>query len=83
MKFSTKGQGCVECRGSGFDGRIAAYELLQVSNELKKLLHSGTSTQGVNEQAIKDGMIPLTANALELARQKVIPLEEVYRVRLE
>ena len=78
-----KGQGCVECRGSGFDGRIAAYELLQVSNELKKLLHSGTSTQGVNEQAIKDGMIPLTANALELARQRVIPLEEVYRVRLE
>lgn len=78
-----KGQGCEKCRGSGCSGRIAANELLQFGDDMKRLLHSGISTQEVHEQAVKDGMVPLTANALALARSKITSLEEVYRVRLD
>ena len=78
-----KGKGCEKGRDTGFKGHIAAYELLQFSSEMKELLHSGISALVVHEQAVKDGMVPLTEHALTLARSKIIPLEEVYRVRLE
>ena len=78
-----KGRGCDKCRGTGYLGRVAVYELLQFSGELRKLIHAGITTQEVHAQAVEDGMVPLTDNALALARTKMTSLEEVYRVRLE
>jgi type IV pilus assembly protein PilB len=78
-----KGRGCDQCRGTGYSGRIAVYELLQFSGELRSMIHAGITTQEVHQQAVKDGMVPLTQNALALARTKKTSLEEVYRVRLE
>lgn len=78
-----KGRGCEKCRGTGYKGRMAVYELLQFSPALRKLVHAETTTQEVHDQAVLDGMVPLTDNALALARTKKTSLEEVYRVRLE
>jgi len=78
-----KGRGCEKCRGTGYQGRKAVYELLQFSPALRKLIHAAVTTQEIHEQAVRDGMIPLTDNALALARTKETSLEEVYRVRLE
>jgi len=77
------GAGCDHCHGRGFAGRIAVYELLEVSSELRKLIRPDASAQEIEQQAQLDGMRPLTEGALELARQGVISLAEVYRVRLE
>ena len=77
------GTGCNECHGTGIKGRVAAYELLQMTPALRALVHEGVSVDELRAQALRDGMVPLTDNALELARSKVIPLAEAYRVRLE
>lgn len=78
-----KGTGCNQCRGKGLKGRVAVYELLQVTPTLRNLIQADSSAQCIEQQAIADGMTPLTQNALALARNKLIPLSEVYRVRLE
>jgi type IV pilus assembly protein PilB len=77
------GAGCDHCHGRGFAGRIAVYELLEVTSELRRLIRPDASAQEIEQQAQRDGMRPLTEGALELARQGVISLAEVYRVRLE
>lgn len=78
-----KGIGCSECNNKGYKGRLAVYELLRITANMHDLILPGVSSQVIYEQAIKDGMIPLTENAMEQARKKLTSLEEVYRVRLD
>ena len=77
------GRGCEHCHGKGFAGRIAAYELLEVTPALRALIQPAVAAQAIEQQAIADGMRPLTQSALALARDRLISLGEVYRVRLE
>lgn len=78
-----KGHGCKHCNDTGYKGRLAVYELLQITSEMHNLIKPGVATQVIHDQAVKDGMVPLTENAMQQARAKLTSLEEVYRVRLE
>ena len=78
-----RGRGCEQCQHTGIAGRQAVYELLKVTGELRHLIKAGVSTDTIQKQAHADGLISLTEQALQLARQKLIPMSEVYRVRLE
>lgn len=49
----------------------------------RRLPQPDTAAQDIEQQARRDGMRPLTEGALEIARQGIISLAEVYRVRLE
>ena len=77
------GKGCDECSGTGYRGRIAVYELLELSPAIRLLVRSGEPHERIEAQAVKEGMVRLTAQALELARTGVISLTEVFRARLE
>lgn len=77
-----KGAGCDACHGTGHSGRLAAYELLEVTAEIRDLIQPKVNATDIEKAAVKFGMKPLTEHALTLARQKLISLEEVYRVRL-
>lgn len=77
------GQGCETCNHTGFHGRMAVYELLVMSPEMREILRPDVSADEVRAQARADGMAALTENALKLAREHKISLAEVYRVRLE
>ncbi|MCG8668321.1 MAG: GspE/PulE family protein, partial [Pseudomonadales bacterium] len=78
-----RGTGCDHCHHTGIHGRRAVYELLTVSPSLKSLIAARANAGEIQAQAIEDGMSQLTDHALQLARQKLISLQEVYRVRLE
>ena len=77
-----RGKGCDHCHGTGVKGRLAVYEMLEVTSGLRKLIGQDVAAEVIEQQAEKDGMTPLTQNALKLARSGEIPLAEVYRVRL-
>lgn len=77
------GHGCEHCNQLGFSGRAAVYELLEVTPGLRQLIQPQASAQAIERQALTDGMRSLTQCALQLARERVISLGEVYRVRLE
>jgi type IV pilus assembly protein PilB len=77
-----RGRGCERCGRSGYAGRQAVYELLLVTPAMQRLILAGAAHEEVHGQAIVDGMIPLTTNALLAARRGATSLAEVYRTRL-
>ncbi len=69
--------GCVDCRMSGFRGRIGLYELLTVSEALKQAISHEPSMEALRRCAVQDGMRPLRlAGALHVA-QGLTTLQEV------
>jgi type IV pilus assembly protein PilB len=77
------GGGCEECSGTGFRGRVAVYELLEMSTELCRLVRAGASDEQLEACAVDQGMVPLNAQSLALARTGKISLGEAYRARLD
>jgi len=69
--------GCVDCRMTGFLGRMGLYELLTVSESFKEKLHLGGTVAALRKQGIADGMRPLRlAGALRVA-EGLTTIEEV------
>ena len=69
--------GCVDCRMTGFMGRMGLYELLTVSQGLKEKLTLAPDLASLRRQAVADGMRPLRlAGALRVA-EGLTTLEEV------
>ncbi|WP_280187267.1 GspE/PulE family protein [Delftia sp. PS-11] len=69
--------GCVDCRMTGYRGRMGLYELLTVSEALKQQIHASPSMDTLRRQAVQDGMRPLRlAGALRVA-EGVTTLPEV------
>jgi general secretion pathway protein E len=72
-----KAVGCVDCRMTGFMGRMGLYELLVVSEAFKEKINREPNTDALKRQAITDGMRPMRlAGALRVAEGLTV-LEEV------
>lgn len=78
-----RGKGCDQCNHTGYSGRMAVYELLAISPALRSEIERGGTTDTIYQTALREGMVPLTGNALARARDRETSLAEVYRVRLE
>ena len=60
--------GCVDCRMTGYRGRMGLYELLTLSEDFKKEVHKEPNIATLRRQAVTDGMRPLRlAGALRVA----------------
>ena len=69
--------GCVDCRMTGFRGRMGLYELLTMSEALKEKISKEPNMDALRRQAIKEGMRPLRlAGALKVA-EGLTTIEEV------
>jgi type IV pilus assembly protein PilB len=75
-----KGNGCPYCNGSGYKGRVALYEVMLVSDEIKDLVLEGASTEEIKRTAVKDGMKTLRMSGLTKVKEGVTTVEEVLRV---
>lgn len=79
-KTAYKAVGCLECRNTGFLGRIGLYEMLSISNELRRLVASVAHPGLIKEQAIKDGLKPLKLAGAQKIAAGLTTLEEVMKV---
>ncbi|MEJ7687497.1 MAG: ATPase, T2SS/T4P/T4SS family [Variovorax sp.] len=69
--------GCVDCRMTGYRGRMGLYELLTVGEDFKTLVNKEPNLAGLRRQAVTDGMRPLRlAGALRVA-EGVTTIDEV------
>jgi type IV pilus assembly protein PilB len=75
-----KGAGCPECGGSGYRGRTAVYEVLEVDAAMRRVLVKDPSEAAIVAQAKEAGMRNLRASALLKALDGRTTLEEVLRV---
>jgi type IV pilus assembly protein PilB len=76
----TKGRGCRTCAETGYKGRVALYEVMQLKDELKEFVLNGASALELKREAIRLGMKTLRASALSKLAEGVTTLAEVVRV---
>jgi type IV pilus assembly protein PilB len=77
---AVRGRGCRNCSETGFKGRIALYEVMELTEELKDFVLNGASTTELKREAIRVGMLTLRRSALNLLMQGTTTLGEVLRV---
>ncbi len=73
-------EGCLECRMTGYKGRVGIYEILLMSPALRKLVTPATDIAPLREQASKEGMKPLRISGALKVANGLTTLEEVVRV---
>jgi len=71
--------GCEHCRGRGFQGRTAIYEVLEPTPELRESFLRKVPFDGLLPIAVKNGLRTLTANGIRKAVEGVTTIEEVLR----
>jgi general secretion pathway protein E len=74
------GEGCAECRHSGFKGRAGIYELMTSTPELKELIHQSASEAQIRQKAIDSGMRSLSKDSERWVSAKLTTLAEIRRV---
>ncbi|HMK49105.1 MAG TPA: type IV-A pilus assembly ATPase PilB [Thermodesulfovibrionales bacterium] len=75
-----RGRGCPACNGSGYRGRIAFYEVMPISPEIREMVLEGGSSDDLKKTAIRLGMKTLRMSGLTKVKEGVTSIEEVMRV---
>ncbi|MEI7475580.1 MAG: ATPase, T2SS/T4P/T4SS family [bacterium] len=75
-----KGKGCDKCSGSGYKGRVGAYEVMKINDHIKDLISRGANSAVIRFAAQQHGMRTLLEYSLELAKEGYTTLDEVIRV---
>ena len=75
-----EGAGCLECSGTGFHGRTAICELLDLSDRIREMIVDRRPTSEIKRAAIEEGMITLRQSALTKVQAGVTTLREVNKV---
>lgn len=73
-------QGCEKCGGLGYKGRVGIYQVMPISDLMKRLIMEGSNSIGLADQARKEGIPDLRESGLKKARDGLTSLEEVNRV---
>ena len=75
-----KGEGCDNCNGTGYKGRVALYEVMPISEKLRRMILEGASTEELRQQAIEEGMSTLRMSGLKKIKEGVTTIDEVMNV---
>ncbi|MFQ5545683.1 MAG: GspE/PulE family protein [Acidiferrobacterales bacterium] len=73
-------KGCLECRNTGYFGRIGIYEILTMSPGLCRLTQPEAAVSELREQAVKEGMEPLRLSGARKIYAGLTTIEEVAKV---
>src|SRR5438874_1599737 len=75
-----EGAGCFECGGTGFRGRSAIHELLDLTDRIREMILDRRSTSEIKRAAKEDGMTFLRDSAVEKMRAGITTLREINKV---
>ena len=75
-----RGVGCSMCRGTGYRDRIGAFQVFEISDDLRELISMRPEPGKLYDMARRDGLVSIADQAYELARSGLTTLEEVARM---
>ncbi len=75
-----EGEGCIECAGTGFRGRTAIHELLDLTDRVREMILDKKPTSEIRRVAREDGMRFLRESALDRVRRGITTLKEINKV---
>ena len=71
--------GCDLCNSTGYKGRIALFEVMNVTSRMREMIVNGANNQELRARACEDGMITLRESGLVKIWQGITSVEEVLR----
>jgi type IV pilus assembly protein PilB len=74
-----KGRGCPACNNSGYKGRVALMEVMEMSEQLREMVLMGANAVELKRQALQEGMITLRRSGLVKISNGITTVEEVVR----
>ena len=78
-----RGAGCAECNGTGYSSRVGIFELMDINDELRRLIMSNADAAQLTQVARRNGMRNLREDGWLKIREGVTTVEEVMRVTQE
>lgn len=82
VKF-IKGAGCDKCSNTGYKGRVGLHEVLEVTPTVADMIMSHKSSQEIQDQAEKEGMVLLWEDGFIKAAKGITTIDEIVRVSKE
>ena len=74
-----RGSGCNLCANTGYQGRTGIFEVMLMSDTIRKMMIANVNAVDIENQAIKEGLITMKKDGLRKVMKGLIPLEEVLR----
>ncbi|TVR17221.1 MAG: type II/IV secretion system protein [Balneolaceae bacterium] len=74
-----KGSGCIECNCTGYKGRVALFEILEINQGISELIAAKSSPEQIKNAAIKAGMTSLRESGIKKIKAGLTTPEEVLR----
>jgi len=78
-QFVYRPAGCIECRNTGYLGRVGLYEILQMTREVKQQITEKTDVAALTQAGYRQGMRPLRLSGASKVAQGVTTFEEVLK----
>jgi len=78
--YTTNPQGCERCNKLGFKGRVGIYQVMPISEPMKRLIMAGSNAIALADQARKEGIPDLRRSGLKKVKDGLTSLVEVNRV---
>jgi len=79
----TRGTGCSYCNYTGYKGRIAIQEILQLTSEERKLILNKADAETIQKSAVKNGMVTMREDGIQKALEGITTIQEVMRVTFQ
>ncbi len=70
-------RGCQACNNTGYKGRVAIHELLEMTTEIREAINKSVSTHDIKVRALETGFLTLRMQALAKLRDGIVSLQEV------
>lgn len=78
-----RGKGCSVCHLTGYSGRIGIFEVMEITEKIKKLISEKADADVIKREAIKEGMVTMSEDGLAKVQQGITTIEEVLRATKE
>ena len=78
-----KGKPTTANHNTGYKGRTAIHEILEVNSDMRQLIYNNDSQLEIRNTAIKNGMTPLREAGIDKIREGVTTIDEVLRATVE
>ncbi len=74
-----QGKGCESCNQTGYSGRVGIFEVLEMNENIKKLVMGKASNDQIKQQAVKEGMTTMFNDGIKKVLGGITTLEEILR----
>ncbi len=74
-----RGRGCERCSNTGYKGRVALYEVMEINDDIRELVLSGASALELRAKAVENSMLTLRGSGLQKIRDGLTTVDEVVR----